>query len=149
MIITNYSQNSIVYSVEDGEYLENVWAHDLAKRFKKTPHQWEAVHKSLEYDYRAYDKSSLQYSSRYNVLSCSKDGKYLFVKHEVLIPGLNRAASGGGIRAGILVEKKVKVVILFIGHHEDFYKLNKGNDLSCFKHLLKLYYPNYFQFFYT
>ncbi len=148
MTIVKYSHDSIEYIVEDGGYLENIWAHDLAKKFKKTPHKWEAIHKSLELEYKVFDRSGLQYASRYNVLSCSSDGRYVFVKHEVLVPLMNRAASGGGIRAGLLVEKGVKVIILFIGHHENFNKLNKGNDLSCFKYLLKTYYPDYFKLFY-
>ena len=142
------SSNPTEYAVEDGKYLDSFWVKKLKKSFKKTIHPWERVHKSLKDEYRFFDTASLQYKGRYNPLSYSSDTKFALVKHEVKIPQLKKSASGGGYRAGLLVEIGKKVVILFVGHHENYKKLKKGSDLVCFKHLLKIYYPTYYDLFY-
>ncbi|GAI59371.1 unnamed protein product, partial [marine sediment metagenome] len=53
-----------------------------------------------------------------------------------------------GYRAGLFVENKKSVTILFVGHHEDYKKLKKGSDLACFRYLIKALYPEVYKIFY-
>lgn len=144
MLTVREHTDSQEYIVQEGGSLDRFFGKKLSKRFNKCIHPWVRILESIRSEYRFYNEASISYSSRYNILTVSQNGKYSLVKHEVKVPGSDKSASRLGYRAGLFVEKDAKVTILFVGNHEDYKGVFQGSDKDCFKYLLKTRYPDFY-----
>jgi len=133
------------YAVKFGRCSRSKWIKKLEKKLKKLPHHWEEHKISIERELRFLDIARLKYPKRYNTLSVSQGGEYQLLKLEVQIIGLGQSASRAGYRAGLFVIKRKKVVVLFLGHHEDIKKEGFSSGKDCFKHLLEKLYPELYE----